>query len=187
MSFFTNKALSDHEHLKLFDSQKFTVILEDQPSIEKDLMFIVDELLSKNGKSHIGLISKENIFFPYLSLIDNLFITSVIKEKNRKRALNELLSLFELNQNTLFKSYDQLTNFEQILLQLMQIVLSNKKEIIIEDIFSALSIYQRQHLLPLLKQIADKKEKAILLFTSDQQIAESSYIDRVITPICIHY
>lgn len=183
MSFFTNKNLSEYEHQNLFDQQKITVILENQLSIEKDLGFILEQLLSKNGKSSVGLVSKENIFFPYLSLTDNLFITSEIKEKNRKYALNELLLLFQISPNTLFKSYEQLTRFEQIQLQLMQIVLSNKKDIIIEDIFSDLSIYQRQHLLPLLKQITTKKEKSILLFTSDQQIAESSYIDKVITPV----
>ncbi|MHC5229164.1 hypothetical protein ACYSNW_12845 [Enterococcus sp. LJL99] len=186
MSFFTNKTLSEQEHLNLFKPQKITVILENQTSIESDLTFIMEQLLAKNGKSTVGLISKENIFFPYLSLKDNLFITSEIKEKNRKTALNELLLQFQISPNTLFKSYEQLTKYEQIQLQLMQIVLSNKNEIIIEDIFSDLSIYQRQHLLPLLKQISNKKEKAILLFTSDQQIAESSYIDKVITPVSIN-
>lgn len=186
MSFFTDKTISEYEHLKLFNLQEITVILENQPSIERDLTFVIDELLSTNGKSSVGLVSKKNIFFPYLSLLDNLFITSIIKERHRKQALNELLLLFELNTNTLFKSYEQLTQYEQIQLQLMQIVLSNKKEIIIEDIFSDLTIHQRQHLLPLLKQIAGKKEKAILLFTSDQQIAESSYIDKVITPVSIN-
>ena len=182
MVFFTNKNLTKHDYLNLFEQKKVTVVLENKKNISTDLSFVINQILSKNERSSVGLLCKENVFFPYLSLIDNLFIGSDIKEKNRKNSLKELLCLFQLTPNTLFKSYENLTSYEQTQIQLIRILLSNKQEIVVDDVFSQLTIYQRQHLLPLLKEIAEKKEKAILLFTSDRQIAESSYINKIIIP-----
>lgn len=164
---------------ELFQQQHMTVVLEDQGSIQADFYFLIDKTFDMKQSMAIGFILSENIFLPYLSIRDNLFVGSSIKERDKKSLLNDLFAYVGLPTSVLNKSKEQLTTFEQIKLQLVQLLLIEKDIIIIDDIFQELSIGQRQELLPLLQKIAKEKQKAILVLTNDIQIAESPYMDKI--------
>ncbi|WP_348920027.1 hypothetical protein [Enterococcus rotai] len=165
---------------ELFQQQHMTVVLEDQSSIQADFYFLIDKTFDMKQAMAIGFILSENIFLSYLSIRDNLFVGTSIKEKDKKKRLNDLFTYVSLPASVLNKSEDQLNTFEQIKLQLIQLLLLEKDIIIIDDIFQKLTISQRQELLPLLQKIAKEKQKAILVLTNDIQIAESPYMDKII-------
>ena len=165
---------------ELFQQQHMTVVLEDQSSIEADFYFLIDKTFDLKQSMAVGFILSENTFLPYLSIKENLFVGSSIKEKNKKALLNQFFDYIGLSSSVLNKSKEQLTTFEQVKLQLTQLLLIEKDIIIIDDIFQKLSIAQRQELLPLLQKIAKEKKKAILVLTNDIQIAESPYMDKII-------
>lgn len=165
---------------ELFQKQHMTVVLEDQGTLQADFYFLIDKTFQMKDSMAIGFILAENTFLPYLSISDNLFIGTSIKEKNKKELLNKYLSYVGLRASILNKTEMDLPSFERIKLQLVQLLLVNKDIIIIDDIFQELSIAQRQELLPLLQKIAKEKQKAILVLTNDIQIAESPYMDKII-------
>ncbi|ALS00540.1 hypothetical protein ATZ33_03875 [Enterococcus silesiacus] len=180
MNFPLAKNWTEDSFNELFQQQHMTVLLEDQSSIQADFYFLIDKTFDMKQSMAIGFILSENTFLPYLSIRDNLFVGSNIKEKDKKKLLNELFDYVALNPSVLVKSEDTLTSFEQIKLQLVQLLLIDKDIIIIDDIFQKLSVAQRQELLPLLQKIAKEKKKAILVLTNDIQIAESPYMDKII-------
>ncbi|EOI00568.1 hypothetical protein UAY_01671 [Enterococcus moraviensis ATCC BAA-383] len=165
---------------ELFQQQHMTVVLEDQSSIQADFYFLIDKTFDLKQSMAVGFILSENTFLPYLSIKENLFVGSSIKEKDKKALLNQFFDYIGLSSSILNKSKEQLTTFEQVKLQLTQLLLIEKDIIIIDDIFQKLSIAQRQELLPLLQKIAKEKKKAILVLTNDIQIAESPYMDKII-------
>jgi len=180
MNFPLAKNWTEESFKELFQQQHMTVVLEDQSSIQADFYFLIDKTFEMKQSMAVGFISSENTFLPYLSIRDNLFVGSSIKEKDKKKRLDDLFIYVGLATNVLNKSEEELTSFEQIKLHLVQLMLIEKDVIIIDDIFQKLSIGQRQELLPLLQKIAKEKQKAILVLTNDIQIAESPYMDKVI-------
>ncbi|WP_207694933.1 osmoprotectant transport system ATP-binding protein [Enterococcus sp. DIV0212c] len=180
MNFSLEKNWTENSFKELFQQQHMTVVLEDQSSIQADFYFLIDKTFDMKQSMAIGFILSENTFLPYLSIRDNLFVGASIKEKNKKQLLNNYLEYVGLTTSVLNKSEEQLTTFEQVKLQLVQLLLIDKDIIIIDDIFQELSIGQRQELLPLLQKIAKEKQKAILVLTNDIQIAESPYMDKII-------
>ncbi|MGM0217284.1 hypothetical protein [Enterococcus sp. AZ126] len=180
MNFSLAKNWTEQSFNELFQQQHMTVILEDQSSVQADFYFLIDKTFDMKQSMAVGFILSENIFLPYLSIRDNLFVGSSIKEREKKKFLNNLFDYVGLTTSVLNKSEEQLNTFEQIKLQLVQLLLVEKDIIIIDDIFQALSIGQRQELLPLLQKIAKEKQKAILVLTNDIQIAESPYMDKII-------
>ncbi|MBO0439486.1 hypothetical protein [Candidatus Enterococcus ikei] len=180
MNFSLEQNWTENSFKELFQQQHMTVVLEDQSSIQADFYFLIDKSFDMKQSMAIGFILSENTFLPYLSIRDNLFVGTSIKEKNKKQLLNNYLEYVGLTTSVLNKSEEQLTTFEQIKLQLVQLLLIDKDIIIIDDIFQELSIGQRQELLPLLQKIAKEKQKAILVLTNDIQIAESPYMDKII-------
>lgn len=171
---------SEQTFQDIFQQQRITVLLDDQQAVQTDFYFLINQTFQKNQAVTIGFILLENTFIPYLSLKENLFIGSSIREKDRKHALNDCLSYVGLSVSILNKSARELSLYEQIKLQLVQWLLLDKDLLIINDVFQALTIHQRQELLPLVQQIAKEKNKAILVLTTDFQIAESPYMDKVI-------
>lgn len=180
MNFPLAKNWTEDSLKELVQQQHMTVVLEDQRSIQADFYFLIDKTFEMKQSMAVGFISAENTFLPYLSIRDNLFVGTSIKEKDKKKRLDDLFNYVGLTTNALNKSEDELISFEQIKLQLVQLLLIEKDVIIIDDIFQKLSIGQRQELLPLLQKIAKEKQKAILVLTNDIQIAESPYMDKVI-------
>ncbi|MGX7243251.1 hypothetical protein ACWOC1_00230 [Enterococcus quebecensis] len=174
------KNWTDDRFSELFQQQHMTVVLEDQSSIQADFYFLIDKTFDMKQSMSVGFILSENIFLPYLSIRDNLFVGTSIKEKNKKPLLNEYLDYVGLKDSILNTSESHLTSFERIKLQLVQLMIIGKDIIIIDDIFQDLSIGQRQNLLPLLQKIAKEQQKAILVLTNDIQIAESPYMDKII-------
>jgi ABC-type lipoprotein export system ATPase subunit len=180
MNFSGKEPLSQEQLKEIVQEQHITVLLEDQSELHADFYFLIDETFSLKQELTAGFILSENTFLPYLSIKENLFIGSSAKEKQKKQLLNDYFTYVGLSLAVLNKREEQLTCFERIKLQLVQLLLSGKDLIIIDDIFQQLSIGQRQELLPLLQRITKEKNKAILVFTSDLQIAESPYIDTII-------
>lgn len=180
MNFPLAKNWTEESFNELFQQQHITVVLEDQSSIQADFYFLIDKTFDMKKSMAVGFILAENIFLSYLSIKDNLFVGSSVKEKDKKKLLNDLFDYVGLTTSILNKSEEQLTSFEQVKLQLVQLLLIEKDIIIIDDIFQELSIAQRQELLPLLQKIAKEKQKAILVLTKDIQIAESPYMDKII-------
>lgn len=180
MNFPLAKNWTEKSFEELFQQQHMTVVLEDQSSIQADFYFLIDKTFDMKQSMTIGFILSENTFLPYLSIRDNLFVGSSIKERDKKKLLTIWFDYVGLTTSVLNKSEEQLTIFEQIKLQLVQLLLIEKDIIIIDDIFQELSIGQRQELLPLLQKIAKEKQKAVLVLTNDIQIAESPYMDKII-------
>lgn len=164
----------------LFQQQRMTVLLDDQRTIQADFYFLIDQTFQLKHALTIGFILSENTFMPYLSLTENLFIGSNIREKDKKQALSDCLKYVALSESILNKALTDLSLYEQIKLQLIQWLLIDKDILIIDDIFQELTVHQRQELLPLFQQIAKEKKKAILVLTTDFQIAESPYMDKII-------
>ncbi|MGX7148935.1 hypothetical protein [Enterococcus ureasiticus] len=180
MNFPLVKNWTEESFKELFQQQHMTVVLEDQSSIQADFYFLIDKTFDMKQSMAVGFILSENTFLSYLSIKDNLFVGSSVKERDKKKILNDLFDYVGLTTSVLNKSEEQLTIFEQIKLQLVQLLIIEKDVIIIDDIFQELSIGQRQELLPLLQRIAKEKQKAILVLTNDIQIAESPYMDKII-------
>ncbi|MTD39005.1 hypothetical protein GIX45_10210 [Erwinia sp. CPCC 100877] len=180
MNFSVKHPLSQEQLKEIIQEQHITVLLEDQSEVHADFYFLIDETFSLKQEMAVGFILSENTFLPYLSIRDNLFIGSSVKEKQKKQLLNDYFTYIGLSLAVLNKQEEQLTCFERIKLQLLQLLLSEKDIIIIDDIFQQLSVGQKQELLPLLQRITKEKNKAILVFTSDIQIAKSPYIDNII-------
>ncbi|MFD1899610.1 hypothetical protein [Enterococcus termitis] len=174
-AFWTNGRFNE-----LFQEQHMTVILENQQSIQADFYFLIDKTFDLKQSMAIGFILSENTFLPYLSIQENLFVGTSIKEKDKKQLLTQHFQYVGLSTDSLLKSESDLTTLELIKLQLVQFLLIDKDIIIIDDIFQKLSISQRQELLPLLQKITKEKKKAILVLTNDIQIAESPYVDKII-------
>lgn len=180
MNFPLAKNWTDASFNELFQQQHMTVVLEDQSSLQADFYFLIDQTFSMKHSMSVGFILSENVFLPYLSIRDNLFAGTSVKEKDKKKLLSDWFDYVSLPLTTLHTANEQLTAFERIKLQLVQLLLIEKDIIIIDDIFQELSVLQRQELLPLLQKITKEKQKAILVLTNDIQIAESPYMDKVI-------
>ncbi|MBP2100047.1 P-loop NTPase family protein [Enterococcus rivorum] len=176
-------SLNNEHHLDklmdLFQAQKITVIL-DQQSLKSDCYFLLDQSFHFKHSLSIGFVLAENPFLPYLSLKQNLFVGSSIKNKEQKKKANQFFTYLGIDSSILIKPLEALNFYEQIKLQLCRMLLLDKDIIIIDDIFKELSIFQRQELLPLLQKIAKADKKAILILTEDSKIAESPYMDEVI-------
>lgn len=147
MNFPLAKNWTDNSFDELFQQQHMTVVLEDQSSIQADFYFLIDQTFAMKQSMAVGFILSENTFLPYLSIRDNLFVGSSIKEKNKKKQLNDWFNYVGLTMSVLNKSEEQLTSFERIKLQLVQLLLIEKDIIIIDDIFQELSIAQRLSLI----------------------------------------
>lgn len=180
MNFSLAKNWTEDRLSELFQQQRMTVILEDQSRIQTDFYFLIDKTVDMKQSMAVGFILAVSTFLPYLSIRDNLFVGSSIKEKKKKLLLNNYFAYVGLATSVLNKSEEQLTSFERIKLQILQLLLLDKDIIIIDNIFQEITVGQRQELLPLLQKITKEKQKAILILTNDSQIAESPYMDKII-------
>lgn len=137
---------------------------------------LTNHIFKLKKSKNVGLLLKRPFFFPYLSLMDNLLLKCPISKAKRKKHLLDWFGYLDLSFHLLLTNFEMVTTYEKVKLQLLQLLLSEKHLIIITDIFSDLSIYERQLFLPLLKKTAVDHEKCIILLTSDTQIIESPYV-----------
>lgn len=93
----------------------------------------------------ITRLSSSETFLPYLPLEENLFIASTIKERDRKVVLAEAFQVFQLEPALLGRSFTSFTTFEKIKMRIIQLLLSKTSTLVIDDIFSSLTIGQRQN------------------------------------------
>ena len=130
----------------------------------------------------ITRLSSSETFLPYLPLEENLFIASTIKERDRKVVLAEAFQVFQLEPALLGRSFTSFTTFEKIKMRIIQLLLSKTSTLVIDDIFSSLTIGQRQEILPQLKIAVQKRNKRLLFPTKDPQIIDSPYVH----PLSLH-
>ncbi|MFV0559469.1 MAG: hypothetical protein ACK5NA_01985 [Enterococcus sp.] len=135
-------------------------------------------LLNKE-KLALGIIQKTWPSVPYLTTKEALLLN--ISKKQVKAHLEEYQQLLHLSSTSLTKKRTALSTKEKILLQLLHMLLANKEEVIIEDFFTELSITDIQELLPLFKQLNQEYQMNILLFTSNDLLAKSPYVDTSVT------
>jgi len=123
------------------------------------------------------VLSLETRLLPYLSLQENLFLNSSIKKKAKKQLLLTWLPIFHWSTTILTKEVSALSTYERLKCQLLQFVFSEKETMLVTDIFSKLTVPQKQELLPLFQQITRRAQKQLILLTNDRQIADNPYID----------
>lgn len=162
-----------------FQAEKITVYLEKQV-LKSDCYFLLDQSFRHKYSATIGFVLAENPFLPYLSLKENLFVGGTFKNRAQKKILTSYFDYLGLEPAILIKSIDALSFYEQVKLQLCRMLILNKNTIVIDDVFQKLSVFQRQELLPLIQKIAKAEKKAILILTSDPQIARSPYMDEIV-------
>ena len=135
----------------------------------------------KTNQLTITRLSSSETFLPYLPLEENLFIASTIKERDRKIVLLTF-QVFQLEPALLGRSFTSFTTFEKIKMRIIQLLLSKTSTLVIDDIFSSLTIGQRQEILPQLKIAVQKRNKRLLFLTKDPQIIDSPYVH----PLSLH-
>lgn len=162
------------------NEHKVYAVLKNKEQILDELPDFVETVLQQQDMKDVGFLLDEAAFFPSFSITDNLFICSSVKDKERKNTLKQWAVLLNVPMAIFSDSFDHLSIFQQVKLQLMQLILSNKKKIILANDFSMLSVYEKQQLFPLLKELATKTSVSIWLVTDDQKIVDSPYIDETI-------
>lgn len=168
------------QQIKEQEEHKVFAVLKEKEQIMRELPDFVEGVLQQKQGKDIGFLLDEAPFFPSFSITDNLFICSTIKDRQRKGILKEWAAFLELPMFIFSDSFDNLSTFQQVKLQLLQLILADKKKLILANDFSQLSVYEKQQLFPLLKELAVKSEVSIWLITDDQKIADSPYIDKTI-------
>ncbi|WP_241162444.1 hypothetical protein [Enterococcus sp. ZJ1668] len=84
-----------------------------------------------------------------------------------------------IDPTLLNRSSEELSILEKIKLQLLHTLLANRKHLVIEDVFSELTVLEIQELLDLLYGLVRNRDRSILLFTTDESIARSPYVDHL--------
>lgn len=162
---------SDHKIFGFFKEEDY---------IENELPYFIESALKGNKHKQIGIVLDEFTFLPHLSITDNLFICSTIKPNAQKAVLRDWIATFDFSMSIMSESFEELSKLEQIKLQLLQLILSDKEKIILANDFSKLTIFEKQLLLPLLKELTKKAGISVWLITDDEKIVNSPYIDTTI-------
>ena len=156
--------------------QKIFAVFRKEHDIKRELPSLIQQTMQKEHRD-LGLITDEPTFFPHLSMIDNLFVCSSIKLGERKAVLREWASTFDFSMADFSQPFEAFSALDRVKLQLLQLVLSGKAKIICALDFSTLSVFEKQRLLPLLKELTAKASITLWLITADQRIVESPYVD----------
>ncbi|KAF1303311.1 hypothetical protein IV487_04450 [Enterococcus saccharolyticus] len=135
------------------------------------------QLTSVNTIEDIGNVQEEWELLPFLSLKENVLLGI------KKRQLTKVgiyLRLADISMTTLRKTKEQLTSLEKIKLQLVRQLLQKKQIILLQQCCEHLTIQDIQWLLPFCQKIAHTQKVKILLFSTDEQLQQASYIDAVL-------
>lgn len=162
-----------------FEETQVTAILEPSERLDADVAHFIEYTFQTVG-SPFGLLYRQWLPVPYLSIADNLLLGSSIKRKEAKSLILDTLALVNLDEQILGKDIGELTAFEEIKLQLAHHLILQKRGILVENVFPTLSVQQIQELLPLLRQLAKRTRLAIVVLTPDMSIANSPYMDHFI-------
>lgn len=155
---------------------QFTVIwcpYEKQQELLKN--FKVEALAHKTLE--ITIIQKDWPIFPYLNPKDHVFLDLPAKEIRQKCVMYQ--EELRIDPTLLNRSSEELSILEKIKLQLLHTLLANRKHLVIEDVFSELTVLEIQELLDLLYGLVRNRDRSILLFTTDESIARSPYVDHL--------
>ncbi|KAF1297480.1 hypothetical protein BAU15_07125 [Enterococcus sp. JM4C] len=174
--------MSFQKLVSFFEETHITAILEASERLDEEVAYFI-EYSFQTVNSPFGLLHREWLPVPYLSIIDNLLLGTSLKKKEAKPAVLETLAAVNLEEQILTKSLTELSSFEEIKLQLVHYLLLEKRAILIGDIFTYLSVQQIQELLPLLRHLAKHSHLAIVILTADTSIAHSPYMDKLICPL----
>lgn len=165
--------------LSSFKKKTVTAILKPQPEIDEDMEQIY-AFAMKNAKLNIAFISKDISLIPYLTLLDNLLLGTSVNPKEFRLQIKQLLFEFGMNERMLADTINEIPLFVLLKMQLVRATLCSRKLIFVENVFDDLSIAERQELLLLLKKSAMDNQLAIVILTTDEQLAHSSYIDQIL-------
>lgn len=180
MNFFSKNHWTEETFTQVIQQKNMTALLEKKSPSKNNFYYLIDKTFNMKKTLSIGFILSDYSFLPYLSIKENLFIGTSIKEKQKKIILNYYMQFIGLDESILIKDKSDITFFEYIKLQIIHLLLTEKNVLIMDNVFSKLTVYQRQELLRLLQKIAKNNNKAIFIVTDDSKIAKSSYIDILI-------
>ena len=107
---------------------------------------------------------------PFLSVMDNVSLA------NKKGGdLEEVLPYVQLPLSALKKDRTELTPFEELKIQLLLALLSERETLLIENVLSTLTTKEVQTLLPLCQEIAEQFAVATYLIHADEWFAHTPY------------
>lgn len=132
---------------------------------------------SENMLKEVGHIYEDWQLLPFLNVKDNMLIEI---KRAQKIKLPHYLKLFDLPLTVLNTSIEELTPLEKIKLQMIRQLLQEKGILFLHECAGYLSVQNIQWLLPFCQRIAQSKHLKIILFSSDEQLANTPYIDQVL-------
>ncbi|MEG0254513.1 MAG: hypothetical protein RR554_01530 [Vagococcus sp.] len=161
-------------------SEKLTIILEQETTDKrKDILSFFQAINSFNFYAVMG---RKNIMLPFLSVQDNLLLGIPKKEKeNFLIQINQIIIKFKLNDKSLKQSANELSEYEQMIFQIIRALIL-KQNIIIFDtssnqIDTSLFLF---NLMPILKSFTKLNQSTAIIVTSNNDLANSNYYDQCI-------
>lgn len=128
----------------------------------------------KRSKPSIGEVTGKWEHLPYLSLKENVLLGV---DKSRRAKLLTYIKLTEIDPRIFMKQGKELTQFDKIKLQFVHLLLKDVSVIYLRDCFSSLTVNQMQWILNFCRQLVQKYSLRILLFSKNEQLIQSTYMD----------
>lgn len=128
-------------------------------------------------RQDIGSVTKNWQLLPFLSLKDNLLLGV---KRRMKFKLPFYLMYVELSPQVFARPLEELSALDKIKLQLVRQLLQQKKILLLTHCCDSLAVQEMQWLLPFCQELAQNQQLKILLFSSDQQLTATPYIDKIL-------
>lgn len=161
-------------------SEKLTLVLEQELTDKrKDILSFFQNINSFNFYAVMG---RKNTMLPFLTVKDNLLLGVSKKDKDSFLIqLNQIIIKFKLNDQCLTQNANQLSEYEQMIFQIVRALIL-KQNIIIFDTSSTqvdTSLFLI-NLMPILKTFTKLNHSTTIIVTSNISLADSSYYDQCI-------
>lgn len=138
--------------------------------VSKDNETKTSELSSLLSQKKAILIRAQWPSVPFLSVMDNVSLAN-----KKGDDLESVLPYVQLPLSALKKERTELAPFEEIKIQLLLALLSERETLLIENVLSTLTTEEVQILLPLCQEIAEQFAVAIYLIHEDECFAHTPY------------
>ncbi|MGX7013708.1 P-loop NTPase family protein [Vagococcus silagei] len=158
----------------IFDDTQNELKIHNFPEVEWDLAFLDDQM------HYFDLSTGSNIMIPFLTVKENLLLG--IPRKEVKEILAEILdqlSMFHLNEHLLEETAIEISDTQQVLLQIIRAIILDKVIIfdrIKKDKEEATFV---NNLLPALFKLKFDHHASIIILTDDKELLDSIYYDQV--------
>ena len=139
----------------------------------KGNILVNNELVDKSNtyfyQQQIGLISQEDLFLMSTVEEEMKFIVEKYNYKTSDVRLRMLdsLKLVGLSSNFLKRKIDTLSKSEKTLIKIACVMIVNPKVILFDDIFGYLSYIPKKKVLQLIKKLATRKDRLIIIASND--------------------